>query len=74
MLSKKDMATAFTMSCPYGKISRIIDNGIGLNSYNQVKIVDKVKQTTACIVNNTKFGNEECSNYMDHTLIQFDFE
>lgn len=29
---------------------------------------------TACLVNETSFGNEECSNNMDNTLINYQFE
>jgi hypothetical protein len=67
------MSTKFSMQCGYGKIARIIPHGIGINAYSEVKVVDKVPQTTACLVNETTFGNEECSNAMDQTLIHEKF-
>jgi hypothetical protein len=62
------MSTKFSSSCAYGKIARIIPNGIGLNAKGQIKSID---DSQACQVNNTAYGNAECSNAMDHTLINY---
>lgn len=62
------------MNCPYGKISRILDNGMGVNALSYVKSVDRVPQTNACLVNETTFGNQQCSDFMDQTLIHYNFE
>lgn len=47
---------------------------MGINSLEYVKTVDKKKESNACLVNETLFGNEECSSFMDQTLIHFNFE
>jgi len=46
-----------SLQCAYGNIARIIPNGIGFNSNKLVKVVDEVPQITACLVNETSFGN-----------------
>jgi hypothetical protein len=38
---------------------------MGINSLEYVKTVDKKKESNACLVNETLFGNEECSSFMD---------
>jgi hypothetical protein len=47
-----------SMQCAYGSIARIVHNGIGFNNNDLVKVVDKVPQTTACLVDETSFGNK----------------
>jgi len=39
------------MQCSYGKIARIIENGIGINAEEYVKKIDGIPSINACLVN-----------------------
>lgn len=55
------------LSCPYGSISGIVKNGLGINEKGS-------NYTTACLVNATTFGNDVCSNDIDSTTFYDDFD
>ena len=55
------------LECPYGKITEVPDNGIGINKYTQ-SIRD------ACVMNQTTFHNEKCSSAVDRHALEFVFD
>jgi hypothetical protein len=48
--------------CPYGNITEIPAFGIGINA-------DTLKIRDACVVNSTKFDNQECSSDLDLPVV-----
>ena len=55
------------LTCPYGSISGIVENGLGINKKGS-------SNTDACLVNATTFGNDLCSDQLDTDQFYKDFE
>ena len=53
------------LSCPYGSISGIVENGLGINEKDG-------GNTDACLVNSTVFKNDICS--VDTTTFYDEFD
>jgi len=50
------------LSCPYGVMTGIVENGVGINKEN-AEIRD------ACLVDDAKFGNKNCSDKINMSVI-----
>lgn len=48
------------LSCPYGNMTEIIPNGLGLNPHGSNTI-------DACLVDETLYNNQGCDSIINHT-------
>ena len=55
------------LSCPYGDMTGIVTNGIGINSMNS-------DHRDACIIEETKFDNKKCSAFLKEDKIKTQFD
>ena len=55
------------IQCPYGEISEIVKDGIGINEVGST-------HSDACLVNDKKFGNADCSQHIKKDEVDAVFE